>query len=189
MMLPDPHQSTGSPTSQSTAIHHQDGNRNWYAVSTLSKHEKSVARHLDLREVEAFLPTYEASRVWKNRQQVKLTLPLFPTYIFVRIGEGERLKTLGTPGTISILGNGSGPLAIPESEIHFLQIGVRERKAEPYREPVIGERVQINSGVMKGFQGTLVRKNKQLRLVLEVQLLSQCAAVEVDAQDLISVVT
>jgi len=55
-------------------------------------------KHLDLREIEAFLPTYETVRVWKNRQRVRTVLPLFPTYLFVRINSRERVKVLQSPG-------------------------------------------------------------------------------------------
>ena len=71
--------------------------RNWYAVFTLPQNEKSAAKHLDIRDIETFLPTYETVRVWKNRQRVKTILPLFPTYLFVRINRWERVKVLGVP--------------------------------------------------------------------------------------------
>ena len=39
--------------------------------------ERSVARHLGLRQTQSFLPTCESVRVWKNRERIKLTLPCF----------------------------------------------------------------------------------------------------------------
>ena len=63
--------------------------RNWYAVYTVPQHEKSALKQLDIREIESFLPTYETVRVWKNRQRMKLILPLFPTYLFVHINSRE----------------------------------------------------------------------------------------------------
>ncbi|MFY9853650.1 MAG: UpxY family transcription antiterminator, partial [Terracidiphilus sp.] len=79
--------------------------RNWHAVFTVPQHEKSVVKHLDLREVESFLPVYETVRVWKNRQRMKLILPLFPTYLFVHINFRERAKVLQSPGVLQIVGN------------------------------------------------------------------------------------
>jgi transcription elongation factor len=66
----------------------------------------------------------------------------------------------------------------------LLRVGLRGRALEPYRELVIGERVRIREGVMRGVEGVLVKKNKSLRFVLTLQLINQHAAVEVDAQDL-----
>src|ERR1700676_1034212 len=79
--------------------------RCWYAVFTVPQNEKSVARHLQMRDVESFLPTYEEIRTWKNRQRVKVVLPLFPTYVFARICASERSKVLGSPGVLRIVGN------------------------------------------------------------------------------------
>jgi len=46
-------------------------------------------------------------------------------------------------------------------------------KLEPYRELVVGERVRIKSGTLRGLEGTLIRKNNQLRFVLSVDLINQ----------------
>jgi transcription elongation factor len=53
---------------------------------------------------------------------------------------------------------------------------------EPYRELVIGEKVRIKTGLMKGLQGTLVRKNSSIRFVLTLGLINQNAAMEVDPE-------
>ena len=38
----------------------------WFAVYTTSRHEKTIAEHFALREIESFLPLYRAQRLWKN---------------------------------------------------------------------------------------------------------------------------
>jgi hypothetical protein len=65
--------------------------RKWYAVFTVPQHEKSVVKHLNIREIESFLPAYETIQTWKNRQRMKVILPLFPTYLFVHINFTERV--------------------------------------------------------------------------------------------------
>src|ERR1700744_547683 len=64
--------------------------RSWYAILTTPRHEKSVENRLKVCEVESYLPTYECVKVWKNRQRVSLLMPLFPSYLFVRICTRER---------------------------------------------------------------------------------------------------
>jgi transcription antitermination factor NusG len=164
-----------------------DTGRKWYAVFTYPKHEKSVSRHLAQRDVESFLPTYEDTRVWKNRQRMKVILPLFPSYLFIRIGNAERIKALQSPGVIQIVGNSQGPLALPTSEIEFLRSALVGRKVEPFRELVVGQRVCIKTGVMQGVQGTLVRKSKSMRFVLTLELINQHASIEIDAEDLMPI--
>ncbi len=158
--------------------------RRWYAVFTIPRNEKSVAKHLNLREIECFLPTYETLRLWKNRQRVKVELPLFPTYLFVCIDRHQRTRVLGSPGVLQIVGNGRGPLPLPDSEIEFLRSEFCRQRAEPYREFVVGQRVRVRSGLMQGIEGVLVRKNNSLRFVLTLSLINQHAAVEVCAEDL-----
>lgn len=158
--------------------------RRWYAVFTVPQNEKSVTKHLDLREIESFLPTYETLRVWKNRQRVKIVLPLFPTYLFVRIAQRERARVLQSPGVVRIIGNGGGPLPLPDSSIEFLRCGFCRQRIRPFREIVVGQKVRIKSGVMQGVQGVLIRKNNNLRFVISLDLINQHAAVEVNAVDL-----
>jgi transcription antitermination factor NusG len=158
--------------------------RKWYAVYTVPQHEKSALKQLDIREIESFLPTYETVRVWKNRQRMKLILPLFPTYLFVHINSRERAKVLQSPGVLQIVGNSREYVPLPDSEVEFLCSDFCRQRIEPYRDLVIGEKVRIKSGVMQGLQGTLVRKSNSLRFVLTLELINQHAAIQVDAEDL-----
>ena len=174
----------GSVDSLSEKMADSAAERNWYAVFTLPQNEKSVVKHLDIRNIESFLPAYETVRVWKNRQRMKITLPLFPTYLFVHIHHRERIKVLQSPGVLQIVGNNREPIPLPDSEVEFLRSGLYGRNIEPYRDLVVGEKVSIKSGVMQGIQGMLVRKNNSLRFVLTLELINQSAAIEVDAHDL-----
>lgn len=158
--------------------------RNWFAVFTVPQNEKSVVKHLSLREVESFLPTYETVRVWKNRQRMKIVLPLFPSYLFVHINSRERTKVLQSPGVLHIVGNGREHVPLPDAEIEFLRSGLCRQRIEPYHELVVGEKVRIKGGVMQGVCGTLVRKGSGVRFVLTLELINQHAAVQVDAEDL-----
>jgi len=160
------------------------GERKWYAVFTLPQNEKSAVRQLALREVEAFLPTYETVKVWKNRQRVKIVMPLFPTYLFVNIERRQRVSVLQSPGVIHIVGNKHEDTPIADSEIELLRSGVQGRTVEPYRELVVGKTVRIRRGSMEGIQGVLVRKGNGLRFVLNLKLINQSAAIEIAAEDL-----
>ena len=103
----------GSNVSVGTGVNE----RKWFAVFTYPQNEKSALRQLELRAVEAFLPTFETMKIWKNRQRVKTVLPLFPTYLFVNIEKGERTKVLQSPGVIQIVGNHRQDASIAASEI------------------------------------------------------------------------
>jgi len=157
---------------------------NWFAVYTMPQTEQSVIRHLNARQIESFLPTYERIHVWKNRQRMKVVRPLFPSYVFVRICAVDRGSVLGSPGALRIVGNGEGPLSIPEAEIEFLRSDFCGKRVEPYLDLVVGRQVRIKAGPMRGVQGTLVQKKSSLRFVLTIALINQNAALEVRAEDL-----
>ena len=158
--------------------------RRWFAVFTVPKNEKTVVKHLGLRSVESFLPTYEDVRTWKNRQRVNVVRPLFPSYLFVHINRWERVKVLQSPGVLHIVGNGRNDVPLSEAELEFLRSGLNGRKIEPFDDLIVGERVRIKSGIMQGVEGVLVRKKAKLRFVLAIDLIKQHAAVEIDADDL-----
>ncbi len=158
--------------------------RRWYAVFTLPQNEKSAVKQLEMRGVETFLPTYETVKVWKNRQKVHTIMPLFPTYLFVNIERRQRAKVLQSPGVIRIVGNNREDQSIAGAEIEFLRSSVHGRNVEPYRELVVGRRVRVRRGSMEGVEGVLVRRGNGLRFVLSLNLINQCAAIEVAAEDL-----
>lgn len=158
--------------------------RNWYAVFTVPQNEKAVVKHLDLREIDSFLPTYETVRVWKNRQRMRLVLPLFPGYLFVHVNQRERSKVLASPRVLHIVGNGREYVPLADAEIELLRSGLAGQRIEPYRELVVGDRVRIKSGAMRGVCGTLVKKGDGMRFVLTLELINQHAAVQVNAEDL-----
>jgi transcription antitermination factor NusG len=89
---------------------------------------------------------------------------------------------------LQIVGNRREAVPLPDSEVEFLRSGSCSDRIEPFRDFVIGEKVRIRSGVMQGIQGTLVRKSNSLRFVLTLELINQHAAVQVDAEDLESII-
>jgi transcription antitermination factor NusG len=162
----------------------EQGHRKWFAAVTTPQHEKSALRHLDSSGIETFLPTYQLCRTWKNRQKVRVELPLFPTYLFVHIDHAERSQVLRTPGVRQLVGNSREPVSLADREIDFLRMTLHEQTAEPYAGLVEGQRVRIKSGSMRGVEGLLIRKSSEWRFILTVQLIHRYVAVEVDASSL-----
>jgi len=156
----------------------------WYAAYTSANHEKRVTEHLMLRSVEHFLPMYTSVRKWKDRR-VKLDLPLFPGYVFVRLGTQDRLRVLQTPGVAKLVGFGGIPTALPDEDIEALKrVLVCGTRAEPHPFLSVGRRVRVKAGPLEGVEGIVVRKKNRLRLIILLDLIHRAAAVEVDAADL-----
>src|SRR6266851_8884853 len=130
----------------------------WYAAYTCAQHEKRVAEQFTQRALEHFLPKYASVRRWKDRR-VRLELPLFPGYVFVRLALRDRLQVLKIPGVAKLVGFNGTPTALPEEEIAALRTslacGVR---AEPHPYLTAGRRVRIKAGPLTGLEGILLRR-------------------------------
>ena len=153
----------------------------WYAVSTRSRQEKVAASMLENLAIAHFLPLIDEERQWSDRKQM-LTLPLFPGYMFVRIARSneQQLRVLKVPGIVNFIGNRSGPLAIPESEIESIRMalfhGVR---CSPHPFLRTGDRVRVVRGVLAGVEGTLIRCGDQSKLVISVEMIQRSVSVSV----------
>ena len=156
----------------------------WYAAYTSANHEKRVSAQLGIRSVEHFVPLYESVRSWKDRK-VRLQLPLFPGYVFVRLARYERLRVLQVPGVARLVGFNGLPCALPDSDIEALKMGLASGiRAEPHPFLSVGRRVRVKAGPLEGLQGVVVRRKNRLRLVISLDLIHRAAAVEVEATDL-----
>jgi transcription antitermination factor NusG len=113
-----------------------------------------------------------------------MQLPLFPSYLFVHVGNRERAKVLGVPGVLRVLGNATGPQPIPKTTIDVLRSGIFKDKLVPHPDLVMGQRVRIRNGVMQGVEGVLVRQKNSLWFVLSIELINQHAMVEIQSHDI-----
>jgi transcription antitermination factor NusG len=156
----------------------------WLAAYTTPRHEKSVVRHLEVREVEYFLPLYKVERKWKNGCKVQVEFPIFPNYVFVHVNRRMSHRVLDAPGVLAFAGSGRHPVSVPDSEIDWLRNELPLRKFEPHPYLVIGSRVRIKSGPLAGMNGVLTRKKSGLRVVLSIDLIRQSVAVEVGMDEI-----
>lgn len=158
----------------------------WYAVHTRSRHEFQVFERLKLKDVEAFLPTVERLRKWKDRKKL-IAFPLFPGYLFVRITKDSQsmLNVLKVKSVVRILCTLPGePAHIPDEQIVCLQKLIENKGAlDPYPYLNEGQRVRIIKGPLYGIEGILVEKLDKHLLVLSVDVLRQGVALTINASD------
>ena len=76
---------------------------------------------------------------------MRLQLPLFPSYVFVRMFLRERVRGLQVPGVARLVGFGERPLALPEQEIEFLRSGLgRGMNAQPHPYLTVGATCELS---------------------------------------------
>jgi len=153
----------------------------WYVVYTYPRHERAVADQLAHKSVEAFLPTYTKTSRWKDRR-VKLELPLFPGYVFMRICIDQKLKALSIPSVIRILSFNGAPAPLNDADIDAVRLCIgRGAMLQPHSFIAIGERVRVRKGVFEGLEGIVVRHRNSCKLVVTIALIQKAVALELDA--------
>lgn len=155
----------------------------WYAACIRPRHEKSVARQLEERHIDHFLPLYRAVRRWKDRRKV-LALALFPGYLFVHFNWKGKLDVLQLPGVLRFVTFNGSPAPLPASELDALRRGLCEgiyAESHPYLRA--GRRVVVRHGPLAGAQGVLVRRKEHLRIVISIEAIMRSVAVEIDEAD------
>lgn len=157
---------------------------NWCAVRVMSRHEFRVTSRLTGAGIEAFLPSVDRTRKWKDRKKI-VTFPLFPGYIFAGINntEAEKLAVLKTPGVVGFVGQPSGaPEIMAHDQVIALMKLVENRgKIDPYPYLKQGNRVRIKSGPLTGVEGILVERKGFHILALSVDILRQGLSIQIDA--------
>lgn len=152
----------------------------WFALQTRARHEKVIHGELEGRGIEAFLPLRTITRHWSDRLK-KIEEPIFSGYLFVHIPLKNRLKVLQSKGSVRLVGFSSWPVPVAESELEAVRRFVDEKiSVDPYPYLSKGDRVYVRSGPFKGIEGFILRKNRQARLVISLDLLFQSVSVEVD---------
>jgi len=153
----------------------------WYALYIRHQHEKNVALSLSGKGFEVFLPLYTAVHRWKDRDK-RLSLPLFPCYLFLQNPTQRWQSILATPGVHSVVGFAKKPATIACAEIEAIQRVVGScLKLEPHPFLHCGDRVRLRGGPLENLEGLLVRKKSTWKLVVSVEMLQRSVAVEVDA--------
>jgi len=156
----------------------------WWVIYTRHQHEKVIAQQLTAKGFEVFLPLYQTTRQWKDRQKV-LELPLFPCYVFIRGGLQRRLHVVTTPGVHMVLSRGEKVVMISEEEMESVRRAVEgPYRVEPHPFLKCGDRVRVKCGPLEGIEGILVRKKNVYRLVISVEMVNQAVAVELKSSDI-----
>jgi len=152
----------------------------WFALRVRSRHEHTVATHLQGRGYESFLPLYKCRHRWSDRFK-EIELPLFPGYVFCKFNFLNRLPVLSIPGVVHVVGVARTPVPIDESEIAAIQAAVKSGlPSQPWPFLTIGQKVRIEYGPLCGLEGVLLSFRGHRRLVLSVTLLQRSVAVQVD---------
>jgi transcription antitermination factor NusG len=157
--------------------------RQWFALYTYPRHEKTVHEYLTHSAVESFLPLYTSVHRWKNGVKASVQLPLFPGYVFVKTEPLDCGRLVRFPSVAAIVSSRGIPLSMPAREVDVLRTSMAAISIEPHPFLHVGAEVRVKNGPLTGLEGILIQKKAGYRFLLRMSLLMQAAAVEIDACD------
>ena len=160
--------------------------QSWIAIWTKPRAEKAVARFLEGRDVEVWLPLINSRRQWSDRVRV-VALPLFPGYLFGRAAIGTWPSLLRTPGVLTVVKHGVQPAWIRDQQMDDLRAAV-ERIGKFGIEPDVenqyfddGDCVRVVEGPMAGLVGRVLEHRGGRRLLIGIEQIGRAISVSIKA--------
>ena len=154
----------------------QDG-RSWWAMQTLPRCEKKLMRSLIKEEIPFYAPVVEKRYRSPQGRARTAFVPLFTNYVFLYGDKKTRYDAIATGSVCKTLQVSDHVEFVEDiSRIHrAIQTGepiFPEAKLEP------GDPVRIKSGPFKDFEGIVIRRENQLRLLISVRCMGQGISVQ-----------
>ena len=129
----------------------------WYLVHAKPRQEKCALESLERQGYQCYLPTLPSEKL----RQGLLTVsdePLFPRYLFIRLGQGDSAKSWApirsTKGVSRLVSFGVEPVKVEDGLIELLRMHEASVQVEPNRLFNPGERVRLTEGAFAGIEST-----------------------------------
>ena len=140
----------------------------WYVLYTRPKAEKRVADSLEKINIEVYCPMVTSVRQWSDRKK-KVKIPLFHSYVFVRLKERDRPKVFEVPGVTRYLYWLGRPGIVKDEEIETVKDWLNGGKVQDVMIENFspGDRVVIKAGAFKDEEAIIKHVNSsRIRLIL-----------------------
>ena len=152
----------------------------WYCLHTRSRREKCVAKDCASRSIPYFLPLRKSIRRIKGRNYA-FDVPLFSGYLFCAATPEQRYRLLKTNNLAKVIDVPDQACLLQDlRQIAFAL--ERQAPVEPFPYLKRGVMVRIEKGPFEGIIGIVSRREKKFRVVLNVRLLQQAVALEIDGE-------
>ena len=157
----------------------------WYAIRTRYKSEKVVAKALQQKGIEVFIPLMTRTRRY-TRKIKHYEIPLINCYVFVRLDLSNKVRVLETEHATGFVGFNGTPSPISEDEIGLLRkvVGeIREVSSRPLTYAP-GAAVEVIAGGLTGLHGKLVDYKGKEEFVVELMGVGYELQISIERKDL-----
>lgn len=145
--------------------------KHWYVLYTRPRNEKKVAERLSEYGYEVYCPLIRTMKQWSDRKK-KVSVPMFPSYLFIYIDVHNRAEPLKDPGVLNYVFWVGKPAIVREHEIDAIR-KIENNGTDIHVEGDGFERGQflaIPEGPFQGLSGTVDKVDNRKVLVYIEQL-------------------
>ena len=154
--------------------------KQWIAVYTKPRHEKTVCKNFEEKTIESYLPLIRQKHRWSDRMKWVET-PFFKSYIFAHIDPKNYIDVLQTRGVHHIIKFQNKIAVIPDDQINNLQKMI-EGGFDPFPSDyfVVGEEVEVVGGPLRGINGIVSRNDSIDKLIIKIDAIQHAVAVQIE---------
>jgi transcriptional antiterminator RfaH len=154
----------------------------WFVAHTRPRREKKLMDFCKRQGFDATLPCYDSAHKYRGKTMV-FRKPLFPGYVFLRLGAGQRETVRQNDHVANLLEVFDE--ATFERQLQDI-LRALEANLGVLLAPSIGEgmRVRIKEGPLQGIEGWVEQRYGISTVLLRLDFISQAAAVKLEAHQL-----
>ncbi|MBC6999399.1 UpxY family transcription antiterminator [Cytophaga sp. FL35] len=138
----------------------------WFVLLVKPQNEIKVASALNARGYEVFCPTITEIRQWSDRKK-KIKVPLFKSYVFIKIPDAQRGDVFGVTGIVRYLFWLGRPAVVRDEEIDLIRNWLNNEDVDSIslEQLTAGKKVAIKHGVLRE-KRAIVEKVGRSKIVL-----------------------
>jgi transcriptional antiterminator RfaH len=148
----------------------------WHLIHTKIRLERRALENLERQGYECYLPLFPAEKLRRGKLVVA-DVPLFPRYLFIRLGADGSDKGWGpirsTRGVSALVRFGEQPARADDALIAFLKSREQARRGAPERLFAPGECVQLLDAPFAGIEGVYQMTDGEQRAMVLIEMLGK----------------
>lgn len=152
----------------------------WHVIYVRARHEKRVHEDLTVRRIESYLPLRKEIHQWSDRKRW-IEVPLFSSYVFVRILPEESNAVYLTAGFVKFVSTNGKPSVIPDRQIEDIRrvIDCYSTEVEVLEGSYAGSEAEVIAGPLSGLRGEIIELVNGKTFVIRIDGLDKLLNVKV----------
>lgn len=154
----------------------------WHLVHTKPRQEACALENLQRQGYTCYMPTLSVEKL-RQGGVVVAAVPLFPRYLFIRLGQGESAQSWApirsTRGVSRLVCFGTEPAKVPDDFIAALRAREAHAHTAPQRLFEQGDRVRLLDGPFIDVEGIYHLSEGDHRAMVLIEILSKPVVVSV----------